>query len=169
MNGNGIPRDQWRSFLDQFGLNHEGWIAIVERVGRDVLEPYEASEHALDSVQFELEGDESNLVISLSDETSVSIAQPQSIRLEGVEEQQDELLEIESPTETLRLHLRFPRQTDAKETGEEEGLPSEQSGLTSEGTAVAAEEDLRRRTETELTTEKSPEPTAEEIADELER
>ncbi|CAN5438101.1 hypothetical protein BH20ACI3_BH20ACI3_19140 [soil metagenome] len=37
-----IPRDEWKTFLDTFSRQHEGWLATLEVLGTDIGAQQEA-------------------------------------------------------------------------------------------------------------------------------
>jgi len=108
MVGKPVPPHEWEAYFEQLSLECEGWNAIVEHVGADTTEVLETSEHSLNAIRFEDGAEENQIVVELGDELPISIGSPERVTRWETEQLEDEVLEIEAPTRTLRLHLRFP-------------------------------------------------------------
>ena len=106
-----IPRDEWKTFLDSFSRQHEGWLATLEVFGPEVGAQEEAHELPLEGVSVASEADKSeSIAISMGkmpeDHISHTITKPEHVWLEKTDDGADAALEIESEDETKTL-LRF--------------------------------------------------------------
>lgn len=105
-----IPRDEWAAFFDSFSRQHEGWLATVEVLGKEIGAQVEARELALRGITAELKGDEDTISIILGetpeDHITHIITGPSHVRLEQTESGAHEALQIESASGVTTL-LRF--------------------------------------------------------------
>jgi hypothetical protein len=112
MDGAEVPKEQWSEFLEQYALDHEGWIVDLEWPGDDA-ESSRETEHTLQAIETYLEEDEARIVVFLANRDSLVIEEPERILVTENEEWEDELIEFQTPDNSLCLHLRFP-QTEAQ-------------------------------------------------------
>jgi len=106
-----IPRTEWRTFLDSFSRQHEGWLATLEVFGADVGTQKEGRELPLAGVSLSSRGDETEAIsIDLGttpdEHVSHAISEPTAVWLEQTEEGANAALEIEVADGTKTL-LRF--------------------------------------------------------------
>ncbi|HEY2970933.1 MAG TPA: DUF5335 family protein [Pyrinomonadaceae bacterium] len=106
-----IPRNEWRSFFDVFSRQHEGWLATLEILGREVAAKQEPRESAfkgitLTSVVGESEALAINLGKTPEDHVKHTVIEPKHVLLVQTSEGANAALEIESADETKTL-LRF--------------------------------------------------------------
>jgi uncharacterized protein DUF5335 len=106
-----IPRDEWTTFLDTFSRQHEGWLATLEILGRDIGAQQEVSDLPLEGISIASSGDApKTITISLGktpqDHVTHSITEPTRVWLEQTSEGANAALEIESADEVKTL-LRF--------------------------------------------------------------
>jgi hypothetical protein len=102
-----IPRDEWAAFFDSFSRQHEGWLATVEVLGKEIGAQVEARELALRGITAELKGDEDTISIILGetpkDHITHIITGPSHVRLEQTESGAHEALQIESASGVTTL------------------------------------------------------------------
>jgi hypothetical protein len=105
-----IPRSEWRSFLEVFSRQHEGWLATLELAGRDIAQPpageFPLKEVALTSVVGGSEGITINLGKTPEEHLKHTVIEPTHVWLVQTSEGADAALEIESADDTKTL-LRF--------------------------------------------------------------
>jgi hypothetical protein len=106
-----IPRDEWLTFFDAFSRRHEGWLATVEVLGKEVGAQTEARELPLVGVTAELKGGEDDTVSIIlgeaqEDHITHTVTRPARVRLEQTEGGADEALQVESGEGVMTL-LRF--------------------------------------------------------------
>jgi hypothetical protein len=106
-----IPRDEWKTFLDTFSNQHEGWLATLEVLGTDIGAQQEARDLPLEGISVTSTDDESQeIAISLGktpeDHLTHTISQPTHVWLEQTSRGANAALEIESSDKTKTL-LRF--------------------------------------------------------------
>jgi hypothetical protein len=106
-----IPPVEWTDFFTDFSERYEGWTIEVETPGKQE-DPSAPSELTLDSVTFETENGERSLTIGFAGAEPLRIVEPSRVSLEEIDESGEEAIEIESPSETVRLRLRFPMQEE---------------------------------------------------------
>jgi hypothetical protein len=106
-----IPRDRWKTFLDTFSRQHEGWLATVEVLGTDIGAQEEAHDLPLEGITAtSREGAPETIAINLGktseDHVTHTIAEPSRVWLEQTSQGANAALEIESADEVKTL-LRF--------------------------------------------------------------
>lgn len=106
-----IPRDEWSTFFDAFSRSHEGWLATVEVLGRDIGAQVEANDLPLVGVTAELKGGETDTVSIImgeatGDHITHTVTRPTHVRVEQTESGAVEALQVES-AEGSRTLLRF--------------------------------------------------------------
>src|SRR5437763_4306744 len=106
-----IPRGEWNAFFETFSKQHEGWLATVEVLGRDIGAQEEAHELPLVGITADLKGGDGDAVSIIvgkaaEDHVTHTIAQPAHVRLEQAENGADEALQFESAGDATTL-LRF--------------------------------------------------------------
>jgi hypothetical protein len=106
-----IPRAEWKTFLDTFSRQHEGWLATLEVLGADIGAQQEARDLPLEGVTATLrDGATETIAISLgrtaADHLTHTITEPTRIWLEQTSLGANAALEIESADEVKTL-LRF--------------------------------------------------------------
>jgi hypothetical protein len=106
-----IPRDQWKTFLDSFSRQHEGWLATLEVLGTDIGAQQEARDLPLEGITAtSRDGAPETIAISLGksaeDHVTHTITEPTRIWLEQTSLGANTALEIESADDVKTL-LRF--------------------------------------------------------------
>lgn len=106
-----IPRAEWNKFFNTFSRQHEGWLATLEVLGRDVGAQEEAHQLPLAGVSLcSGEGKTETISIDLGkrpdEHVSRAISDPSRIWLEKTDAGANAALEIEAVDGTKTL-LRF--------------------------------------------------------------
>ena len=106
-----IPRDEWKTFLDSFSRQHEGWLATLEVLGTDIGAQQEARNLPLEGISVaSRDGSPETIVISLGntadDHVTHTITKPTRVWLEQTPQGANAALEIESADQVKTL-LRF--------------------------------------------------------------
>src|SRR5437764_2122926 len=106
-----IPREEWNAFFEVFSKQHEGWLATVEVLGRDIGAQEEAHELPLVGITADSKGGDADAVSIIvgkaaEDHITHTITQPAHVRLEQTESGADEALQIEGVDGVTTL-LRF--------------------------------------------------------------
>jgi hypothetical protein len=106
-----IPRDEWRTFFDEFSREHEGWIATIEVIGGEVPgDQTEADGLPFHGISAEEKGSEPNAVeITVGrdpdDEITHIIPAATRVYYEHNDGRGDEGFEIESADGTKTIVL----------------------------------------------------------------
>jgi hypothetical protein len=106
-----IPRNEWKSFFDVFSKQHEGWLATLEFLDRELGAQEEAHELPFEGVSLTSAGNEPEAIsIDLgstpNDHVSHSIPEPAHVWVQQTTEGANAALEIEANDGTQTL-LRF--------------------------------------------------------------
>lgn len=106
-----IQRDEWKTFLDTFSRQHEGWLVTLEVMADDIGAQEEASDLPLEGISATSPDDETpsiaiNLGKTSEDHVTHTITEPTRLWLEQTSEGANAALEIESADEVKTL-LRF--------------------------------------------------------------
>ena len=106
-----IPRDEWKTFLDTFTRQHEGWLATLEILGTEIGAQQEARNLPLEGISVaSRDGSPETIAISLGksveDHVTHTITEPTRIWLEQTSQGANAALEIESVDQVKTL-LRF--------------------------------------------------------------
>jgi hypothetical protein len=106
-----IPRDEWRTFLDKYSRQHEGWLATLEVFAPDIGAQEEARDLPLEGITADSKDADPNAIsISLGDNpedhVTHTITHPTRLWLEQTAEGANAALEIESAGDVKTL-LRF--------------------------------------------------------------
>ena len=106
-----IPRENWNSFFDTFSRQHEGWLATLEVLGRDLGAQEEAHELPLEGVSISSGTNEAETIaisIGKTPENHIShtVLKPTHVWIEQTQDGADAVLEIESEDDSKTL-LRF--------------------------------------------------------------
>ena len=106
-----IPRENWNSFFDTFSRQHEGWLATLEVLGRDLGAQEEAHELPLEGVSISSGTNEAETIaisIGKTPENHIShtVLKPTHVWIEQTQDGADAALEIESEDDSKTL-LRF--------------------------------------------------------------
>ena len=106
-----IPRDEWKIFLDTFSRQHEGWLATVEVLGRDIGAQEEAHDLPLEGITATSKDSAPEAIaISLGktsyDHVTHTVTEPTRVWLEQTSQGANVALEIES-TDDVKTLLRF--------------------------------------------------------------
>jgi Family of unknown function (DUF5335) len=106
-----IQRDEWKTFLDTFSRQHEGWLVTLEVLAADIGAQQEASDLPLEGITATSTDDEtSSIAINLGktpeDHVTHTITEPSRLWLQQTSEGANAALEIESADEVKTL-LRF--------------------------------------------------------------
>ena len=139
MNGAQVPKRQWGEFLEQYALDHEGWIVDLEWPGDDA-ETSGETEHTLEGIETYFEGDESRIILFLAERDPIVIEDPERILVTEEESFEDELIEFQTPTVSLTVHLRFPQTEAQLGMRDETNSDSDTSGLPRRNPSAMEEE-----------------------------
>jgi len=106
-----IPRENWNSFFDTFSRQHEGWLATLEVLGRDLGAQEEAHELPLEGVSISSGTNEAETIaisIGKTPENHIShtVLKPTHVWIEQTQDGAEAALEIESEDDSKTL-LRF--------------------------------------------------------------
>jgi hypothetical protein len=106
-----IPRDEWKTFLDRFSRQHEGWLATLEVLAPDIGAQEEARDLPFEGITAtSRESAPEMIAISLGktaeDHVTHTITGPTRVWLEQTSQGANAALEIESADEVKTL-LRF--------------------------------------------------------------
>ena len=106
-----IPRNEWKTFLDTFSRQHEGWLATVEVLGPDIGAQEEVHNLPLEGISASAKDDEpETIAISLGktseDHVTHTVTEPTRVWLEQTEQGANAALEIES-ADNVKTLLRF--------------------------------------------------------------
>jgi hypothetical protein len=106
-----IPRSEWNSFFDRFSRQHEGWLATLEILGKDIGAQEEAHDLPLEGLSLASgENDTEAISIDLGntpdDHVTHAVIEPAHVWLEQTAEGANAALEIEASDGTQTL-LRF--------------------------------------------------------------
>jgi hypothetical protein len=106
-----VPAPEWRGFLEQFGRDHRGWLATVERRYPGISSAIEIRERPL--VAIETRGEDGSIVDiqvhfhpDMRPDDRITIALPKTIRVELNDDGAAEGVEIES-ARGERVHIAF--------------------------------------------------------------
>lgn len=104
-----IPRADWKTFLNVFSRQHEGWLSTLELLGSDIGAQREARDLPLEGISV-TDDDAQEIAISLgnitTDHVTHTVLQPTRIWVEQTSEGANASLEIES-SENVKALLRF--------------------------------------------------------------
>lgn len=112
-----IRREDWNEFLDNIGLQHEGWVVAVERIetpldpasDKGPVRQLELHESTLDTVEVEIDEDEATLILSFLDNNPLRIEDLARVSYDDVEEQDGKIIDLELRNrQIIRLWLRMP-------------------------------------------------------------
>jgi hypothetical protein len=106
-----IQRDEWKTFLDTFSRQHEGWLATLEVLGPDIGAQQEAGDLPLEGITATSKDSAvESIAISLGktpeDHITHTITEPTRVWLEQTSQGANAALEIES-AEDVKTLLRF--------------------------------------------------------------
>ena len=106
-----IPREEWNAFFEMFSKQHEGWLATVEVLGRDIGAQEEAHELPLVGITADLKGGDADAVSIIvgkaaAEHITHTVTGVAHVWLEQAESGADEALQIEGANGTTTL-LRF--------------------------------------------------------------
>lgn len=106
-----IQREEWKTFLDTFSHQHEGWLATLEVMSPDIGAQREAGDLPLEGITATSKDSAIELIaISLGktpeDHITHTITKPTHVWLEQTSQGANAVLEIESEDEVKTL-LRF--------------------------------------------------------------
>jgi hypothetical protein len=122
-----IPRDDWNEFLENIGLQHEGWVVAVERIDTPVgqtsdegpTRALELHESTLDAVDVEIDEDEATLILTFVDNNPLRIENLARVSYDEVEEQDGKIIDLETrDRRIIRLWLRMPKVGDVEDLNE---------------------------------------------------
>jgi len=106
-----IPHDKWKTFLDGFSRQHEGWLATLEVLATDIGAQEEARDLPFEGITATSK-DSATEIIAISmgktpqDHVTHTITEPTRVWLEQTSQGANAALEIESADEVKTL-LRF--------------------------------------------------------------
>jgi hypothetical protein len=124
-----IRREDWNEFLGNLGLQHEGWMVAVERIETPVdpasdkgpVRPLELHDSTLDTVDCEIDEDESTLILTFLDNHPLRVDNLARVSYDDVEEQDGKIIELEMrDRQAIRLWLRMPKVGPIHDLGETE-------------------------------------------------
>jgi hypothetical protein len=106
-----IPRNEWKTFLDSFSQQHEGWLSTLEILGADIGAQQEAGDLPLEGITAAVKDDVPETITITLGETSEdhvthTVTAPTRVWLEQTLEGENAALEIESADDVKTL-LRF--------------------------------------------------------------
>ena len=106
-----IPRDEWKTFLDAFSRQHEGWLTTLEVFATDIGAQREARDLPLEGITATSRDNASQTIaISLGksseDHVTHTVTDPTRVWLEQTSQGANAAIEIESADEVKTL-LRF--------------------------------------------------------------
>ena len=106
-----IPREQWNNFFDSFSRQHEGSLASLELMSRDLGAQEEAAELSFEGISLNSDTQETaaiviNLAKAPADHVSHMIDHPKHVWVQRTDDGADASLEIESEDDAKTL-LRF--------------------------------------------------------------
>jgi hypothetical protein len=119
-----IPRDDWNEFLENIGLQHEGWVVAVERIDKSFEQTsdegpgrsLELHESTLDAVDVEIDEDEATLILTFVDNNPLHIENLVRVSYDEVEEQDGKIIDLETrDRQIIRLWLRMPKVGDIED------------------------------------------------------
>lgn len=119
-----IPRDDWNEFLENLGLEHEGWVVAVERIDTPFEQASdegpgrapELHESTLDAVDVEIDEDEATLILTFVDNNPLRIENLARVSYDEVEEQDGKIIDLETrDRRIIRLWLRMPKVGDIED------------------------------------------------------
>jgi len=117
-----IPREDWDDFLEEFSLDHEGWIVELDGPGLEDLSS--KTEHVLEMIEGDFDDDEGKAIVYLAGQAPIVFEEPVRISHSASEDMQDAQVEIETVTSTFSMRLRFPDLGQDLDTADEIGLPA---------------------------------------------
>jgi hypothetical protein len=110
MKAGDIPRERWGRVLDEFSMNHEGWIVSLEVIGRSLGAQEAATGLPLVGISADGEGRSTSIELILGDRpeahVSHTIDSPKRLRIRDDGQEGHEVVEVESEDGTMTL-LRF--------------------------------------------------------------
>jgi hypothetical protein len=106
-----IPRDEWKTFLDRFSQQHEGWLSTLEVLGTDIGAQQEAGDLPLEGITATVKDNvPETITITLGktseDHVTHTVTTPTHVWLEQTSQGANAALEIESADDVKTL-LRF--------------------------------------------------------------
>jgi len=106
-----IPRDEWKTFLDTFSRQHEGWLATLEIFAIDIGAQREARDLPLEGITATSRDNASQTIAiilgkSSEDHVTHTVTDPTRVWLEQTSQGANAAIEIESADEVKTL-LRF--------------------------------------------------------------
>lgn len=113
-----IPRDDWSEFLENIGLQHEGWVVAVERIDTPFEQAsdegpgraLELHDSTLDTVDAEIDEDESTLILTFLDNNPLRVENLVRVSYDEVEDQDGKIIDLETrDRQIIRLWLRMPK------------------------------------------------------------
>lgn len=112
-----IPRNEWRSFLEGFGLRHRAWLATVLQGPHGEHQSTRAAERPLAGVTAEpANGDVVDVVIRFGDETEpVRVKALNALRVDETPRGEEIALEMANPRGVTGLRFRagaLPEEVD---------------------------------------------------------
>jgi len=122
-----IPRDDWNEFLENIGLQHEGWVVAVERIDKSFEQAsdegpgraLELHESTLDAVDVEIDEDEATLILTFIDNNPLHIENLARVSYDEVEEQDGKIIDLETrDRQIIRLWLRMPKVGEIEDLSE---------------------------------------------------
>jgi hypothetical protein len=91
MNTAEVPRERWIKFFDEFSKEHQGWIATVELIGRDLGDQEEAGGLPLVGISADLKDGENRIEVTVGGRPEAhlthTINNPETVELKPGEEE----------------------------------------------------------------------------------
>jgi hypothetical protein len=115
-----IPRNEWVAFFDSFSRQHEGWLATVEVLAKDLGAQVEASEQPLAGITADIGQDTQHDVVSIliggtsGEHVAHMIRNPEHVRVKQTPGGADEALDFEAHdgvTTLLRFRSAMPTES----------------------------------------------------------
>jgi hypothetical protein len=113
-----IPREQWKTFLDDFSNQHEGWIVNWEVLGMDIGDQEKTARLPLIGISADLKGRQPRIDVMVGGRLDAHVTQiienPKRVWFKAPEQPGHEAIEIES--QDGRVTLVTFRHVDPEQT-----------------------------------------------------
>ena len=102
-----IPQDEWKSFLDTFTEQHEGWIVTLELLGSDLGDQEQSTRLPLVGIGADVKGRERHIDIIVGGRPDANlthiIGAPRRVWITEHDDRRHDALEVESEDGTRTL------------------------------------------------------------------
>jgi hypothetical protein len=113
-----IPREQWKTFFDDFSKQHEGWIVNWEVLGKDIGDQEKTARLPLVGISADLKGRQPRIDVMVGGRLDAHVTQiietPKRVWFKAPEQPGHEAIEIES--QDGRVTLVTFRHVDPEQT-----------------------------------------------------